>query len=155
MNQYLDWYDRKAVRMKRLYIRERIVAATGAVLVPVISTLSWPLTVLDHTIDFARVAAAVISLGVALAIALEGVLHHREQWTNYRTTEQYIRAQKWLYETRVGEYAGLSDDEAFRRLVLNIEQAIKNENEVTLNVLARSEGRATSAPQGDGEGPMT
>jgi hypothetical protein len=67
------------------------------------------------------------------------VLHQREQWQNYRTTEQYIRGQKYLFENRVGEYSNNPLEESFKRFVTNIEAAIKNENEVTLNVLARAD----------------
>lgn len=123
--------------MKASYQRARVFAAVGAVLLPVLSNVPLQVNASGWTVDVTRTLVTVIGLIVALLVSLEGVLHHREQWQNYRTTEQYLRAQRSLFENGVGEYDGLDADAAFKRLVLNVETAIKNENEVTLNVLTR------------------
>jgi hypothetical protein len=139
IDQFAGWYDKKAVKLKASFLRARVCTAIGAVLIPVLSTLRFPLAAFGTTVDLPRLAVSLVGVMVALLIALEGVLHHREQWKNYRTTEQYIRAQRHLFENRVGDYADGTLDEAFKKLVWNIESAIKNENEVTLNVLSRNE----------------
>jgi len=95
--------------------------------------------------DTGKVLTTVVSTLVAVLLALEGVLHHREQWKNYRTTEQHLRAQRVFFETRTGDYSGLSDEAALKKLIETCEMAIKDENELTLSVLTR--GSAPVEPE--------
>lgn len=74
---------------------------------------------------------------MALLIGLEGVLHYREQWKNYRTTEQYLTAQKNLFCNNVGDYSALSKEDGFKLLVNRVETSIAEENAITLNVLTK------------------
>lgn len=141
LDQYQKWYDSKAVRMKRNYLRGRIWSAIGAVLVPIITNVSLPNIELagDWILNSSKVLATILSTLVALLIALEGVLHYREQWKNYRTTEQYLTSQKHLFLNKVGEYSNLNKAESFKLLVKNVEKAIYEENAITLNVLTKIE----------------
>jgi hypothetical protein len=140
---YLGYYDKTARRMKRRHLQTRSAAAIGAVLIPVVSNLSWEPTVAGVKIHFAAVASSIIGLGVALILALEGVFHFKDQWQNFRGTEQYLLSQKYRFENRVDEYQSLSTEDAFKMFVSRVEKAILDENNVTLNILGRSE---TSAP---------
>ncbi|GMQ24299.1 hypothetical protein Aoki45_09810 [Algoriphagus sp. oki45] len=139
LDQYQGWYDKKAVLMKKSYLRGRVLSAIGAVLVPIITNVSLPELKItnDLILDFPKIIATILSTAVALFIALEGVLHYREQWKNYRTTEQYLTAQKNLFLNKVGDYSNLSENEAFRLLVNRVETAISEENSITLNVLTK------------------
>ncbi len=139
LDQYRNWYDAKAVKMKKYYLRGRIWSACSAIIVPIIINIPVPQINISDTIilDFSKIIATIFSTFVALLIALEGVLHYREQWKNYRTTEQYLTAQKNLFLNKVGQYSNLSDDDSFRLLVSNIEAAITEENAITLNVLTK------------------
>jgi hypothetical protein len=147
IEKYCHWYDGKAVAMKKKYLRGRIWSAISAVLVPIITNLSLPdIVVMEGlTIDPIKVLATVLSTLVALLIALEGVLHHREQWKNYRTTEQFLTAQKNLFCNNVGDYANLAEKEAFRLLVKRVENAITEENAITLNVMTKIDGSKEAA----------
>lgn len=138
LEQYCRWYDGRAVKMKRAHTRARVTAAVGSVIVPVLAQLSWHLSVGSIDLDTGKLLTTIVSTLVAVLLALEGVLHHREQWKNYRTTEQHLRAQRVYFETRTGDYFGLGDEPALKHLIETCETAIKDENELTLNVLTRS-----------------
>ena len=139
VDQYITWYDQKALKTKRNYLQARVVAAVGAVIVPIFANTGLQFTILTVTLDVSRLAVTIVSFTVAILIALEGVLHYREQWQNYRSTEQFLQTQRTLFENRVGDYSELDDIAAFKELVARVEGAIAEENAVTLNVLARSE----------------
>ena len=139
VEQYRSWYDGKAVRMKKYYLRGRIAAAVGAVTVPVLNNTTLSFSVVGVSLNISSIGVTVISFLVALLIALEGVLHHREQWKNYRTSEQYLQTQRQLFLNRVGDYENLDDAAAFKLLVVRVETAIADENAVTLSVLTRAE----------------
>jgi len=92
----------------------------------------------------ATVLSSIIGLMVALILALEGVFHFKDQWQNFRGTEQYLLSQKFRFENRVEDYQNIADEDAFKLFVSKIEKAILDENNVTLNILGRAE--AASAP---------
>ncbi|MFD8726152.1 DUF4231 domain-containing protein [Streptomyces sp. NPDC059629] len=86
-------------------------------------------------LSFAKLTATVLSLIVVGSVSLESVYRYREQWKNYRSTEQLLGHERIYFETKVGPYAGLSESEAFTTLVARVESAIANENSATLNVM--------------------
>ncbi|HMH07225.1 MAG TPA: DUF4231 domain-containing protein [Terriglobales bacterium] len=144
---YLGYYDRTAQRMKRRHLQNRSAAAIGAVLIPVVSNLNWEPQIRGATIHVATVGASLIGLVVALILALEGVFHFKEQWQNFRGTEQYLLSQKYRFENGVDEYQALSTEDAFKLFVSRVEKAILDENNVTLNILGRSEGISPGPPK--------
>ena len=138
---YLGYYDATARRMKRRHLQTRSAAAIGAVLIPVVSNLAWEPSVYGVSIHVATIGASLIGLGVALILALEGVFHFKDQWQNFRGTEQYLLSQKYRFENRVDEYQTLSDADAFKLFVSRVEKAILDENNVTLDEPWKAERR--------------
>jgi Protein of unknown function (DUF4231) len=137
---YLGYYDNTARRMKRRHLQNRAAAAIGAVLIPVVSNLPWQIPLgSGYTLQVSTVGASLIGLAVALILALEGVFHFKEQWQNCRGTEQYLLSQRFRFENRVDEYQTLPDEDAFKLFVSKVEKAIIDENNVTLNILGRSD----------------
>ncbi|MEU9921489.1 DUF4231 domain-containing protein [Streptomyces griseoluteus] len=126
LTQYQKWYDRKAVKTKAMHLRMRTVSVVGGALVPVLVNLD---------LSFAKLTATVLSLIVVGSVSLESVYRYREQWKNYRSTEQLLGHERIYFETKVGPYSGLSENEAFTTLVARVESAIANENSATLNVM--------------------
>ena len=145
VEQYRQWYESIAVKMKSNYMRARIASALSAVLIPVITNTNWSFSYGETSIDISNWLVTLLGTLVAVLIALEGVLHHREQWKNYRTTEQYLQTQKQLFLHRVGDYSALDDTKAFKLLVSRIEASIAEENAITLNVLTRVENEPKGA----------
>lgn len=124
--QYQRWYDKKAVKMKAMHLRMRTLSVVGGALVPVLVNLD---------VSFAKLTATVLSLVVVGSVSLESVYRYREQWKNYRSTEQLLGHERIYFETKVGPYTGLSESDAFRTMVGRVEKAIANENSATLNVM--------------------
>ncbi|MER7955255.1 MULTISPECIES: DUF4231 domain-containing protein [unclassified Streptomyces] len=124
--QYQEWYDRKATKMKAMHLRMRTVSVVGGALVPVLVNLD---------LGFAKMTATVLSLVVVASVSLESVFRYREQWKNYRSTEQLLGHERVYFAARVGPYQHLSDRDCFTTLVARVEKAIASENSATLNVM--------------------
>ncbi|MCX5390434.1 DUF4231 domain-containing protein [Streptomyces sp. NBC_00094] len=124
--QYQEWYDVKATRMKAMHLRMRTVSVVGGALVPVFVNVD---------LAFARVTATVLSVVVVAAVSLESVYRYREQWKNYRSTEQLLGHERVYFEAKVGPYHNLPKRDAFSTLVARVEKAIASENSATLNVM--------------------
>jgi hypothetical protein len=132
LEQYQNWYDRKAVAMKSKYLRMKALSVVGGSLVPVLVNVPFQSY---HGVPVVRIIVTTISLAVVISLSLESVFHYREQWKNYRSTEQLLGHEKFLYRTRVGRYRGLADEAAFRALVERVEDSVAAENAATLNTM--------------------
>jgi len=144
VRQYQDWYDRKASSSKSRYLRMRGASVVGAAIVPALINVSFT----------GRTAVVtVISLLVVIIVSLESVLHYREQWKNYRSTEQLLGHELVYFQTRVGPYKGLAATVAFRRFIERVEAAIASENSATLNTMTvASEATVAFDAHRDGAG---
>ena len=134
LEQYQAWYDRKAVSVKSLYLRMRACSVIGGAIVPVLINVQQPAWVF-HGFDLIKIVVTLISLMVVTFVSLESVFHYREQWKNYRSTEQQLGHERFLFLSRVGRYADLDDAKAFHLFVERVEDAIAAENSATLNVM--------------------
>jgi Protein of unknown function (DUF4231) len=137
LKQYKDWYDKKAVRHKALYLRMKASSVIGGAIVPVLVNIDNP-TWTFQGISPIKLVVTLISLMVVIFVALESVFHYREQWKNYRSTAEQLERERLMFQTRVGHYGSLDDSAAFRLLVERVEEAIAAENAATLNVMTTS-----------------
>ena len=142
VNQFREWYDKKASRAKKLYQWMRAITVVGGALVPVMINL--PIRYID-------VATTLISLLVVVLISLESVFHFREQWKNYRATEQLLAKEYFNFVAAEGPYRDQDEKEAFLGFVDRIENAIASENASTLNVMTTvSDQKAQTPARGNG-----
>ncbi len=127
VTQYQDWYNTKAIACKFRYFAMRTVAVVGGVVVPVLVNL---------TFRYHSYVSTLVSVLVAASIALESVYHFREQWKNYRSTEQFLGHEQVYFRTGTGPYEKLSgEQERYKTLIDRVEKAIASENAATLDVM--------------------
>ncbi len=138
LNDSIAWYDKSANKTKELYLRMRAATVIGGALVPVLVNIDLP---------YLNILTTLLSLIVVLLVSLESVYHYREQWTNYRSTEQLLRNEYFLYTTKGGIYASFEPGEAYKHFVDRVEEVISAENSATLRVLTSvSETKSESRP---------
>jgi len=126
LTPFRQWYDKKARRFKRLYLWMRSITVIGGAIVPVLINLQ---------IDKIEIVTTLLSVLVIVFISLESVFHFREQWKNYRTTDQLLSKEYFNYVTADGPYRDLEEKEAFLNFVERVENAISSESATTLNVM--------------------
>jgi hypothetical protein len=136
LHQYQGWYNGKAVKAKANYLRMRCASVVAAAIVPVLVNVSFT----------GRAAVTtVLSLIVVVLVSLESVLHYREQWKNYRSTEQYLGREEYMFRSGVGPYKTLGSEDGRRLLVERVEEAIASENAATLSTMTLA-AEASSTP---------
>jgi hypothetical protein len=89
VTQYQGWYDRKAVTAKSRYLQMRGFSVVAGGVVPVLINIPQEADRI-FGLPVVRLAVTVISLLVVISVSLESVFHYREQWKNYRSTEQLL-----------------------------------------------------------------
>jgi len=135
VKQYQSWYDRKAVSCKNRYLRMRAFTVIAGGIVPVLVNVEASINnIIGYPVTKAIIT--IISLLVVVTVSLESVFHYREQWKNYRSTEQLLGHEQFEFLAHVGVYKSLSPEEAFQLFVEKVEDAISSENAATLNVMA-------------------
>ncbi|MDB4920705.1 DUF4231 domain-containing protein [Mucilaginibacter sp.] len=127
ITQFRGWYDSKALNAKKTYMIMRSSTVIGGAIVPVLINIS--------TEPWVKYLTSIISLLVVILVSLESVYHYREQWKNYRSTEQLLAKEYFNFVAGEGQYRGLDEKVAFLTLVERIENAIESENASTLNVM--------------------
>ena len=133
VEQYQKWYDKKAASCKSRYLQMRAFSVVGGGMVPVLINVGSQYRLFGAPI--VQIVVTIISLMVVICVSMESVFHYREQWKNYRSTEQLLGHERFLFQSRVGRYRNLSDPEAFSLFVERVEEAIAIENSSTLNVM--------------------
>jgi hypothetical protein len=103
---------------------------------------------LNINLAYSTFVTTILSVTVVILISLEGVYHYREQWKNYRSTEQFLSHEKYRYLGKIGAYENLEETAAFRLLLDRIEGAIEAENAATLNVLTTEREERSSGVSG-------
>lgn len=133
VRQYQGWYDAKAVKAKARYLQMRGFAVVAGSTVPVL--INWPYDAEIWGMSLLKILVTITSLLVVVTVSLESVLHYREQWKNYRSTEQLLGHEVIAFKAGVAAYTDRSEGEAFALFVERVEEAIRAENAATLNVM--------------------
>ena len=94
-----------------------------------------------------KAVITVISLLVVVTVSLKSVFHYREQWKNYRSTEQLLGHEQFEFLAKVGVYKDSTAEGAFQLFVERIEDAISSENAATLNVMTVGSEAVTERPK--------
>ncbi len=119
LEEQINWYDNKSVWNQNIFkaicIIEFIAAALIPFLTPYISEQSLLL----------RLVVGFLGVIIAVIVAIVGLYKFQEHWTEFRTTCESLKHEKYLYLTKVPPYDG---EDAFTLLVERVESLISKEN---------------------------
>jgi hypothetical protein len=142
VEQYAGWYDSKCSHLKNRYLNIKALAVIGGSLVPVLVNVDLPFI---FGLDPAKLLATILSLMVVIFVSAESVFQYGKQWKNYRSTEQFLRQETIYFKNKVGFYSEMEESHAFKIYVERIENAIAQENSVTLDTLTRDSNSGKQA----------
>jgi hypothetical protein len=142
--QFVEWYDKKAVSAKSAYLRLRTISVVGALIVPIAANVNF----VGYD-PYKTVVITAISLLVSVSVALDGVYHYGDQWRNYRSTEQFLSRERFLFQTGEGPYRNMAADDAFLLFVERCEGQIASENSATLNVIVSANQPKPNPSEGE------
>jgi hypothetical protein len=117
LEDQIAWYDRKSAKAQRAYKRMKVVEILAAAVIPFLAGFHFP-----------HVTLITGSLGVLITI-LEGLLHlnqYQQNWTNYRSTCEALRHEKFVYLAGAGPYASAPNPHAL--LAERIESLVSQEH---------------------------
>jgi hypothetical protein len=117
LEDQIDWYDRKSRSAQRIFKRIKITEILAAAAIPFLAATSFPQDKL-----------VTAGLGVLITV-LEGLLHlnqYQQNWSNYRSTCEALKHEKFVYLARAGPYTNAPDPRAL--LAERIESTVSQEH---------------------------
>lgn len=122
---YSQWsfFDKKATENKNKYFRTQLIVGLGSVTVPVLVGIR---TLNDDVNNLLYIFTIIISLGVAMATAIESLYTFGDNWRSYRQAAEDLHQEKTIYDVKAGRY---QDNPApFTRFVERCEEIIAQQN---------------------------
>lgn len=126
----VEWYRTHGDQARSRYLWMRGIAVIGGAIVPVLVNVNSPSNVLSTWVT------TILSLVVVIFVSLEGVLHYREQWKNYRSTSSALEHEFFSLKTNSRPYDRCRDKQTeFKTFVQRVETYIGHEVASTLSIM--------------------
>ena len=129
MNDYIqervkpqrEWYEKKANENKKTFLSYQTIIIILGAIIPVMvafeSVCSW-------LQEYGGPVSAAISAAISIYAGLDKLRQPQPNWFNYRTNEEILKKEEWLYKYKAGPYKNMPDDEAGIVFVERIESII-------------------------------
>ena len=117
LEDQIKWYDGKSLANQKSFRWIKVAEIIAAAIIPFLAGFQ-----LRHW-------AWITGLLGVLVTVLEGLLHlfqYQQNWTNYRSTCEALKHEKFLYLGKAGPYAGAGDPHAL--LAERVESIASHEN---------------------------
>lgn len=113
------WYDKKSVVNQKWYKRYKLVQIIFAGAIPIIALL--PMT-------YTKFIVAILGALIAIIEAIQQLYQFHALWTEYRSTAEHLKHEKYLFLSLSGPYRELNQDETLLLLAERIEEHISKEH---------------------------
>jgi uncharacterized protein DUF4231 len=90
----IQWYGRNARRSKRNYMRIKLVQIIAAAFIPVLAAVDLPTWVLGG-----------LGASVVVLESVQQLFQFHANWTQYRSTAEALKHEKFLAQAQAGHYA--------------------------------------------------
>jgi hypothetical protein len=128
-------YLKERVESKiHLYSRLSRYYRTGYLIVGTLSILSSAAVPVLINIKVNPYIPILLSLLVTILVGSEKLFRFRDYWRNYDLTQETLKREKYLFQTRSGVYDNKEDETAFQLFVKRFEDTIKVERNQALDV---------------------
>jgi len=131
------FYETEGDKAKNRYLWMRGLAIVAGAFVPVLVNISIP---------YNSYVTTLLSLSVVILVSLEGVLHYRERYRNYRSTSNALAQECYLMFMRASPYDKCTADTTKLRaeFVKRTEGYISREVASTLNTMTEPQKEETT-----------
>ena len=136
-SRWLDqvlWMEGKADHAQKRYYLLRLTAIVGGVTVPALVSLNLGST---GVMAYIRWATFIISLLVAVSVAVEEFFHYGERWRHYRSSVERLKIEGWEFFQLSGEYRDMKYAEAYPVFAAKVEDILRHEVDVYITEVVR------------------
>jgi hypothetical protein len=115
------WYQSKATVNKKRFMRFQTIIIILGALIPLIVVFFPMSTVMEK---WTGPVSAAISAIIAVLAGIDKLTQPQTNWFNFRSNEEMLKKEEWMYRYLAGPYSGLSADAAEKQLVERVESVI-------------------------------
>lgn len=117
LDDQINWYDKKSQAHQKWYKFYKIVEVIAGAITPITAAIN---------ISKFKVVSVICSSLILACESLISLSNHQSYWTQYRTTAETLRHEKYMYQTKTGVYK--NEEDSFALLVERCETIISSEN---------------------------
>lgn len=128
---------------KRYYLL-RLTAIVGGVTVPALVSLNLSSS---GVMAYVRWATFIISLMVAISVAVEEFFHYGERWRHYRNSVERLKIEGWEFFQLSGQYRDLKHAEGYPVFAEKVENILRHEVEVYISEVVREKKKEVGEEQ--------
>jgi hypothetical protein len=137
-SRWLDqtrWMSDKAKSSQKKYYLLRLIAIIGGVIVPTLVSMN----ISDEGVmTYIHYLTFIISLLVAISVAVEEFFHYSERWRHYRNTAERLKIEGWEFFQLSGSYKNYEKHSlAYTTFASKIEEILREEVGVYMTEIAR------------------
>jgi hypothetical protein len=141
--EQIVWLEGKAKKSQRWYYSLRLMAIVGGLIVPALVSLNV------NEGEFRKAVVwttFVVSLVVAIAVAVEGFFHYGDRWRHYRRTAETMKSQGWQFYELAGPYSAFPTHAVgFPTFAATVEALFQEDVDTYVNRVMREGQRGTDA----------
>jgi len=130
-SRWLDqvmWMESKCEKTQQWHYMLRLTAIIGGVTVPTLVSMNASDAALAL---YPKIGTTVLSLLVAISVAVEEFFHFGERWRHYRRTVELLKINAWQFFQRSGPYQQFTDHgTAYSAFAGKVEEIMQNEVDV-------------------------
>jgi hypothetical protein len=144
LKEQLDYHSKQSRHNKKKFYSLQFVIIITSTLVPIVN-------VIIPGGDLLRLTSSILG-GIIVVITAVMQLHkYQENWILFRTTQELLKKEKFLYLNDAGDYAGLDPKKKKRLLVERVESLVSAETSKYFAIHKPEQGK----PSGGGSGVST
>jgi hypothetical protein len=113
------WYAEKSASNQKWYKSFKLIQIVLAAAIPIIALLP-----VAHT----KFIVAIFGALIAILEGIQQLYQFHTLWTEYRSTTEHLKHEKYLFLSLSGPYRGQNQDEALLLLAERIEEHISKEH---------------------------
>ncbi len=120
LQDQLDYHSKASKENKnKFYSFQFLIILTGA-LIPIVNVVS-------PAGDALRLISSILGGIIVVATSLLQLHKYHENWITFRSTQELLKREKFLYLNDAGNYANIESETKKRLLVENIESIVSTE----------------------------
>ncbi len=137
-SRWLDqvmWMEGKASNNQKRYYSLRLTSIIGGIIVPALISLNLAS---DNSKAYVQAITFILSLIVAISVALEEFFRYGDRWRHYRQTVECLKMEGWQFFQLAGNYRSYAKHEdAYRDFATRVEGLQQSEINIYITDIAK------------------
>lgn len=118
LENQITWYGDESNWCQKRFKAHRIIQIVLAASLPVMASM-------DCLENWFPIIASVFGALISVSVSVAALCKYHEHWTQYRTTAEMLKHEKYMYLTKAGKYA---NNKPLALLVERVESLISKEH---------------------------